>query len=97
MSLTTTLWALAVGARKITDSMFTAAATSLAAQVTDTDLAAGALYPPVPQLRRVTRKIAEAVAQAAVDDRAADDPEGGISAAVGSWIWDPGYPTIKAI
>ncbi len=91
------LGALAVGARKITDSMFTAAATSLAAQVTAADLAAGALYPPVPQLRQVTCEIAKAVAQAAVDDGAADDPEGGISAAVESWIWDPVYPTIKAI
>jgi len=91
------LGALAVGARKITDLMFTAAATSLAAQVTAADLAAGALYPPVSQLRQVTCKIAEAVAQAAVDDGVADDPSEGIPAAVASWIWDPAYPTIVAI
>ena len=91
------LGALAVGARAITDSMFAAAATSLAAQVTAADLAAGALYPPVSQLRQVSHKIADEVAQAAVDDGVADLPEGGISAAVAAWIWDPTYPTIKAI
>ncbi|HJO02986.1 MAG TPA: NAD-dependent malic enzyme [Acidobacteriota bacterium] len=90
------LGALAIDARKITDAMFTAAATSLAAQVTAADLAAGALYPPVSQLRQVTRTIAEAVAQAAVDDGVAVEPDDGIAAAVASWIWDPAYPTINA-
>lgn len=90
------LGALAVGAREITDSMFTAAATSLAAQVTAADLAAGALYPPVNQLRQVTCSIAEAVAEAAVNEGVADEPSGGVSAAVASWIWDPAYPTVKA-
>ena len=89
------LGALAVGAREITDSMFTAAATSLAAQVTAADLAAGTLYPPVSQLRQVTRKIAEAVAQTAICERVAEDPNGDISTLVESWIWDPAYPMIK--
>ncbi len=91
------LGALAVSARTISDSMFAAAATALAAQVTDADLAAGALYPPVSQLRQVTCKIAEEVARAAVDDGVADMPEEGIPGAVASWIWDPVYPTIKPI
>jgi len=56
------LGALASGAREITDAMFLAAAETLAAQVTQTDLAAGRVYPPLPKIRAVSLKIAAAVA-----------------------------------
>ena len=88
------LGALAISARRITDSMFTAAAVSLSEQVTAADLAAGSLYPPVASLREVTIKIAARVAQAAIDERVADKPDGEIEDAIQAWVWDPQYPEL---
>jgi malic enzyme len=88
------LGALAVGARRITDGMFTEAANALAEQVTDADLESGALYPPVGALRDVTVKIAARVAEAAVSDDVADEPEVDYDELVRSWVWDPQYPEL---
>ncbi len=88
------LGALAVGARRITDHMFTEAAHALADHVTDADLESGALYPPISSLREVTVKIAIQVAEAAVSDGAADRPEVDCEELVRSWVWDPQYPEL---
>jgi malic enzyme len=90
------LGALAISARRVTDGMFTAAAQALAEQVTAADLATGALYPPIGSLRKVTQVIAEKVAQAAIDEGVADEPDGGVEDAVNDWIWDPEYPELIA-
>ena len=61
------LGVLAVGARRVTDAMFHAAARSLAAQVQPESLASGTLFPPLPQIRRVSAGVATAVAEVAYE------------------------------
>ncbi len=63
-----------VGAKRVTDSMFMAAAKSLAQQVTDEDLALGRVYPPLTKIRDVSAFIAAAVAQIAYDEDLATEP-----------------------
>ena len=59
------LGAIACGARRVTDRMFLAAARTLAALVDEDDLARGALYPPLSDIRRISLAIAIAVAKEA--------------------------------
>ena len=91
------LGALAVESSQVTDSMFTAAALRLAELVTDADLAVGALYPPISQLREITHEIAIAVAREAIREGFAVEPMEGVDNAVASWMWEPEYPEIRAI
>ncbi len=72
--------------------MFLAVAECLAAQVSRKDLEAGALYPRVGDLRRVSTGIAECVVrearEAGVGRRLADDQ---IPVAVAALQWTPRY------
>ena len=78
------LGAIVAQAATITDRMFLLAARELAASVSDDRLATGALYPPVHDLRAVSRRIAIAVAREAggVDD---------VEAAIDAATWWPAY------
>jgi malate dehydrogenase (oxaloacetate-decarboxylating) len=86
------LGALVVEAREVSDRMFRAAAECLAAQVSDDELASGALYPRVRDLRQVSTRIAVAVAREARDGGEgrplADDD---IRHAVANAQWEPRY------
>jgi malate dehydrogenase (oxaloacetate-decarboxylating) len=86
------LGALVSESQEVNDGMFRAAAECLAAQVSDEDLAAGALYPRVRDLRRVSTRIAEAVAREARDSGVgrplADDA---IARAIREAQWEPVY------
>ena len=87
------LGALVAEAREVTDGMCLAAAECLAGLVSDVDLAAGSLYPPIGELRRVAGRIAEAVVRAARDEgvgRRFDDAA--IPEAVARARWHPTYP-----
>ena len=59
------LGVLASGSRLITNETFLAAARALAGEVTESDLAAGRVYPPLNRIREVSVKIAFAVADLA--------------------------------
>ncbi|MGB5589022.1 MAG: NAD-dependent malic enzyme, partial [Gammaproteobacteria bacterium] len=87
------LGSLLSGATRITDTMITAAATVLAQQVADDELADGMLYPAVERLRQVSRGVAAAVMRQAVIDgvcEALDDAQ--IEERLGAAIWSPDYP-----
>jgi malic enzyme len=89
------LAAIVSRATQITDEMFRVAAATLAGLVPGDRVADGALYPPVADLRRVSRAIAIAVAtQARRDGVARLAPDDDIGEAVAAAMWFPGYPDL---
>jgi malic enzyme len=86
------LGALVAEAREVTDGMFRAAAESLADELRPEDMEAGALFPPISALRRVTAHIAEAVVrQAGADGVAPVVPSDDVRRRVAAAMWDPQY------
>jgi malate dehydrogenase (oxaloacetate-decarboxylating) len=89
------LGVLAAKATRVTDSMFTAAASDLAEQVSAEDLAAGKLYPPLADMRKTTRSIARAVARQAFEEGLAQaDPDTPVEDLVNELVWEPEYPRL---
>jgi malate dehydrogenase (oxaloacetate-decarboxylating)(NADP+) len=86
------LGAIACDAHRITDHMFLAAARTLAEMVTDEELAAGALYPSLTNIRSVSLRIAAAVAREAYDAGLARGPQPDeISGHIAAQMYDPSY------
>ncbi len=86
------LGAIVSEAYRITDGMVLVAARTLAARTHDSRVAQGALYPPVDELRSISRAIAVAVARQAVADGIAGIPdETDVEAAVDAAMWWPDY------
>jgi malate dehydrogenase (oxaloacetate-decarboxylating)(NADP+) len=85
------LGALACKAHHISDGMFLASARALAEAVEESSLEHGAIYPPLPEIRRVSVEVAVAVAERAVEEGLAtassDDWHGDITA----MMYDPQY------
>jgi malic enzyme len=81
-------------AREVTDGMFMAAADALAAQLTEEDLRAGSLYPPIAGLRGVTARVAEAVVRQAVSEGVARNPPEDPAGAIAAAMWEPAYPAV---
>jgi malate dehydrogenase (oxaloacetate-decarboxylating)(NADP+) len=79
-------------ASRATEAMFLAAAHSLAASTSDTDLAQGSLYPPLTGVREVSARIAVAVAQIALRDGLAgiERPEDLLQTVLAE-MYDPRY------
>jgi malate dehydrogenase (oxaloacetate-decarboxylating) len=90
------LGTLVAEARSVTDGMFAAAAASLADQVAAADLAAGSLFPPVADLRRVTARVAEAVVRrAGAEGVGRTLAEEEVPRAVEALRWEPEYPRLE--
>ena len=86
------------GAREVTNGMLAAAAHALAGLVGEERLEMGALYPPIGELRTISRVIARAVAIEACEqgigkDLTCDE----IDAALDFEIWDLNYPTLRPV
>lgn len=86
------LGAIISEAKVISEDMFLASAAALAAEVTDDDIAEGAIYPRLPMIRGVSQKIAEqvacvaqkeGVAQVAAPDR--------YESLIRDYMYDPAY------
>ncbi|HUZ35547.1 MAG TPA: NAD-dependent malic enzyme [Streptosporangiaceae bacterium] len=90
------LGAIVARAGEITDEMFAVAATTLAGLVPAQRLAQGALYPPLADLRAVSREIAIAVAsQARASGVAGLDEQIPIADAVDGQMWAPEYQELN--
>jgi malate dehydrogenase (oxaloacetate-decarboxylating) len=92
------LGALAVRARRVTDEMFMAAARALAAASPALTDPTGPLLPPLREIRKISRKIALAVAAAAqrqglAEENSAEDLERLVAA---QW-WEPLYQPMKCM
>jgi len=86
------LGAIAAESRMISERMFLLAARALADAVTDARLAGGAIYPPVGDLRAVSRTIAMVVAREAIDAGLAGiDPATDVASLVDAAMWWPAY------
>jgi malate dehydrogenase (oxaloacetate-decarboxylating)(NADP+) len=87
------LGAVVANARRITDGMFLAAARALADAVeAERDLAVGALYPPLTDIRAVSRTVARVVAELAFEEGLAREPHpGDIDRAIADFMYDPRY------
>jgi malic enzyme len=91
------LGAIVAEARELTDDAFLVAAHELAAQLSPLRLAAGAIYPPISELRSVARAIAVRLVRHLRDTgygRQFRDDE--IEPAVDGAMWSPLYPTLIA-
>jgi malate dehydrogenase (oxaloacetate-decarboxylating)(NADP+) len=86
------LGAILTGTKRITEPMFMAAARTLATLATPADLEQGSLYPPLADIRRVSARIATAVAEIAFREKLATVPQPrDILAWVESSMYQPRY------
>jgi malic enzyme len=85
-------------AKAVIPAMFNAAAKALADFVSEDDLTASALYPPLSKLREVTASIACAVVTVARDSGVGESiPEERIMSAVRAEMWTPNYPELVPV
>jgi malate dehydrogenase (oxaloacetate-decarboxylating)(NADP+) len=86
------LGVVACQARHVTDEMFSVAAKTLAALVSEDDLTQGSLFPPLPKIREVSGAIAAAVAEVAYQQGLAAKPKPeDLPAFIRSQMYEPKY------
>jgi malate dehydrogenase (oxaloacetate-decarboxylating) len=90
------LGALASGARKVTDGMFLAAARTLASHSPAMQDVTASLFPPIEQVRGVTREIALAVGKKAIEEGVARVELADLEKAIEARMWEPHYPIYSA-
>lgn len=84
------LGVVTVKAREVTDRMFLAGAYALADQVSDDLLALGQIYPDIDDVRAVSRAVAIAVAQEAIEEGLAE-PVDDLEELIDAEMWTPEY------
>jgi malate dehydrogenase (oxaloacetate-decarboxylating)(NADP+) len=86
------LGAVICQAKKITDDMFLTAARTLAACVSEDDIAQGSVYPPFRDIRRISHEIGSAVAEKIFKEGLAgvERPED-LRAHIAAYMYDPRY------
>lgn len=90
------LGAIVAGSREVTQGMFLVAARTLASMVPADRLVAGAMYPPLTELRAVSRRIAVNVAaRACEEDLCPPMAMEEIEEAVEASMWSPGYRWVR--
>ena len=85
------LGALACKATRISDGMFLASAHALAESVAQSDLDKGSIYPPLPDIRRVSLEIAVAVAEEAVKEGLAQETHNDWAGFIAQTMYEPDY------
>ena len=86
------LGAIACQSSRITDEMFLEAARILANMVSDEDLQAGTIYPPLSDIRNVSLAIAVAVAEKAWEQKLAQNPRpADVKRMISDLMYDPTY------
>jgi malate dehydrogenase (oxaloacetate-decarboxylating)(NADP+) len=86
------LGVIASGARRVTDSMFHAAARTLAECVDESLLKQGSIYPPLESIREVSADVAVSVARVAFEEGLAPGPvPDDLSERVRSMMYQPNY------
>jgi len=86
------LGAVACEASRITEDMFLVAARALANLVSEEDLAHGAIYPPLGNIRSVSLEIAVAVAEQAYAEGVAKlEKPSNVKQSIESYMYDPKY------
>ena len=92
------LGVLAAGARRVTDEMFMAAAEELARHSPALADPAAALLPPVAELKPISRKIALAVARAAVAEGVApENDDETLARLIDERSWEPRYRPYRRV
>jgi malic enzyme len=92
------LGAIVSEATEVTDAMFLAAAETVAEHVEPERLETGALYPPVGQLRAVSREIAIRVADEAIrSGRSPLSADADLVALVDGAMWWPAYAPYRRV
>ncbi|MAC26572.1 MAG: NAD-dependent malic enzyme [Sandaracinus sp.] len=88
------LGVLASRARRVDDTLFAVAARALAGEASGEG--SGALFPPLGELRRLSRVVARAVAREAVARGDAPEvDEAALDARIDALFWEPRYPALR--
>ena len=90
------LGALLANSSVVTDDMVSAASQAAANSVTQRELDDGMLYPEISRLREVTKNVARAVANKAIDDGYANATKEEIENQLENELWQPDYPDMTA-
>lgn len=92
------LGALAAKATKVTEPMFTVAANALGEYVSEQTLETGSLFPPLRELRSISRVIAKRVARQAMDDNVAPNiSDDEIETRLTEMMWSPEYLPVRPV